>query len=264
MNIKDNKKKLGFLLIFLILVVLGVNYNYLNKGLERVFVNYEKGIVERVIDGDTVKINNESVRLLGINCPEKGEKYYSEAKNFTTNELLGKEVKIYFGKDKYDLYERKLGYIFVGGENVNAKIVENGFANYYFPSGKDQYYASFYSAWENCLNNKINLCKMSENSCAKCVKLKDLSVENQEAIFENICGSDCNLKNWDIKDEGRKHFTFSDFNLRAGKSVIVKVGNSTNSNEILYWTGETYVWTKSGDTLFLRDLEGGLVLWEGY
>jgi len=27
---------------------------------------------------------------------------------------------------------------------------------------------------------------------------------------------------------------------------------------------ETYVWTKTGDTMFLRDNEGKLVLWEGY
>lgn len=241
-----------------------VNYNYLNRGLEKIFINYETGIVERVIDGDTLEINNESVRLLGINCPEKGEEYYTEAKVFLENEILGKEVRIYFGKEKYDLYKRKLGYIFIGKENINVKIIENGFGNYYFPSGKDQYYASFYSAWENCLEKKINLCEFSKDDCANCIKLKDLNVENQKVVFENLCNFDCNLKNWNIKDEGRKHFKFLDFNLRARKSVIVKVGNNTNSNDILYWTGETYVWTKSGDTLFLRDDEGKLVLWYGY
>ena len=64
---KFNKKYFGIVLIFLILLVLVVNYNYLNRGLEKIFINYETGIVERVIDGDTLEINNESVRLLGIN-----------------------------------------------------------------------------------------------------------------------------------------------------------------------------------------------------
>jgi len=33
---------------------------------------------------------------------------------------------------------------------------------------------------------------------------------------------------------------------------------------ILFWKGKDYVWTSTGDTLFLRDDEGKLVLWEMY
>jgi len=30
----------------------------------------------------------------------------------------------------------------------------------------------------------------------------------------------------------------------------------------LFWKNEDYVWAKTGDTLFLRDGKGKLVLWE--
>ncbi len=32
----------------------------------------------------------------------------------------------------------------------------------------------------------------------------------------------------------------------------------------LSWKGEKYVWTRTGDSLFLRDSEGALVLWKSY
>jgi micrococcal nuclease len=256
--------KYVIILVILILAIIAFNYGSINGWVEKTFVNYETGVVQRVVDGDTVKINNKSVRLLGINCPEKGEKYYSEAKTFLENKILNKTVEIHFGKEKTDIYNRTLGYIFIGEENINAEIVQNGFANLYFPEGKDQYYPQFAEAWQNCIKNNLNYCKSSESVCAKCVYLNTLDIKNQEAIFGNNCSFSCNLNNWDIKDEGRKHFKFSNYNLEPGKEVVVKVGNSTNYDNVMYWKGETYVWTKTGDTLILRDDVGNLVLWYSY
>lgn len=42
------------------------------------------------------------------------------------------------------------------------------------------------------------------------------------------------------------------------------VGDGVDNKEVLFWKGKKYVWTKTGDSLFLRDKEGGLVLWESY
>ena len=72
--------------------------------------------------------------------------------------------------------------------------------------------------------------------------------------------------NWEIKDEGRKVFVFPEFVLRKGESVRVivsKEGEEDNGNDI-FWNVKSYVWTDSGDTLFLRDRDGKLVLWENY
>ena len=79
--------------------------------------------------------SGEHVRLLGINTPERGELYYSEAKEFLEREVLGKVV--YLERNGKDKYYRDLGYLFsITGENINSKIVEEGYANYYFPSLK--------------------------------------------------------------------------------------------------------------------------------
>jgi hypothetical protein len=95
--------------------------------------------------------------------------------------------------------------------------------------------------------------------------LKELDVKMQTAVFENICSFSCSLDGWTIKDEGRKKFIFPNFKLNAGNMVNVTVAeNGTNDNSNLYWIRKDYVWTESGDTLFLRDKEGKLVAWKNY
>jgi hypothetical protein len=257
-----NKNQKRVLLFFLVILLFAINYPILNKVVMGLVDSYEVGIVERVIDGDTLVINKTSIRLLGINTPEKGEKYYGEAKEYLENLTLYKLVKLKKSKQDLDLYKRKLRYIFIDGENINKKIVEKGLANIYFPSGKDSFYKDFKETWQECINKRINLCEKSIDACANCVTLKELSVDNQEVILKNSCSYKCNLTNWGIKDEGRKNFIFPSYLL--DKEVRIIVGNETNTKDTFFWEGYDYVWTKTGDSIFLRDKDGGLVLWWNY
>ena len=258
------KTKQIILLIFLILLILTINYSFIDKKLEDFLFDYEIVVVERVIDGDTVVSGNNSIRLLGINSPERGEKYYDEAKEFLERDVLNKTVRLEFGKEKYDRYERILAYMHINGKNINLKLVESGFANFYFPSGKDIHYDDFKNAWNECIKNKKNLCEESKSICAECIKLREFNHKNQKVVFENTCSFSCDLTSWVLKDEGRKTFKFEDFVLESFGKVEIKVGEGSNTKDTLFWTGETYVWTRTGDSLFLRDEEGKLVLWESY
>jgi endonuclease YncB( thermonuclease family) len=255
------KRKYKAILYILILVLLAINYNHLDSFVIKNFDNQETITVERVIDGDTIVDNNDlHYRLLGINTPERGEYLYLEAKKFleenTLNFSLTAEKK---GKDRYD---RELAYLYNGDKNINIEIVREGYANYYFPSGKDRHYEEFYKAWEECLNENKNLCEKSLDKCSSCIELNIWDFENQKVVLYNKCNFDCSLNKWTIKDEGRKKFTFSNFILKSLESVSIIVENKTNTKDKLYWKGETYVWTSSGDTLLLRDDKGKLVLWE--
>jgi endonuclease YncB( thermonuclease family) len=247
---KSQKEILILVLCLVLLITL--NYTFLDTKLEGFLIenNYEIVEVERVVDGDTAKINGSSVRLLGINTPEKGEKYSSEATEFLEKLSLNKSLK----KESkgFDLYKRELVYLFEGNKNINLEIVKEGYANYYFPSGKDIYYNDFVYAWENCIKENKNLCEKSLDKCGNCISIK--SFEGQEVVFENVCNFDCDLTNWEIKDEGRKKFIFENLILKSEEEVEITEKDFD----------ETYVWTSSGDTLFLRDTEGKLVLWEGY
>lgn len=209
----------------------------------------EKGIVERVIDGDTIIVNGDSVRLLGINTPEKGEKYYEEAKEFLEDLVLNKEVRLEGIED--DKYFRKLRYVFLGDENINLKIVEEGWANVYILDDRN-FEKELRDAWNNCIVEDKNLCEKSKDKCANCIGVRKF--ENQEVIFYNKCNFDCDLDKWSIKDEGRKKFVFENFVLESFDEIKITAKDFN----------EDYVWTSTGDTLFLRDDDGRLVLWESY
>ena len=64
--------------------------------------------VLRVIDGDTfVTSGSQSVRLFGVDTPERGEKCYREA-TARLRELAGGEVRVELGPRSRDRYERLL------------------------------------------------------------------------------------------------------------------------------------------------------------
>lgn len=95
-------------------------------------------IVTRVIDGDTIEIETgERVRLICINTPETGEKGYKEAKDFLTDLILNKEVKLVLDITEKDKYGRLLRYIYSkDGRFVNELIVRLGYGVTY-PYGQD-------------------------------------------------------------------------------------------------------------------------------
>ena len=99
--------------------------------------------VIRVIDGDTIKVDLggriHTVRLLGVDTPEtkhptKQVQYFGrEASAFTKKWLHGKTVELARDPmgDTRDRYGRLLRYVFVGGDNFNAKLIREGYAYAY-------------------------------------------------------------------------------------------------------------------------------------
>lgn len=85
-----------------------------------------------MIDGDTftVKIGRaiESVRLIGVNTPEVGERGYAEAKAIAKGLLDGRIVKMEPDKANRDRYGRLLRYVWVNGKFVNRELVRLGVA----------------------------------------------------------------------------------------------------------------------------------------
>src|SRR3989344_6573409 len=153
------RSTLKFFLTLLIFLLIVINYSWLDKKLEGWIISEDYVAITRVVDGDTVVAGNETIRLLGINTPERGETYYSEAKSFLESLVLNETVRLEYGKDRKDLYGRTLAYIYLGSLNVNSEIVKEGYANYYFPSGKDWNYEIFVDSWNECLNKGSFLCE---------------------------------------------------------------------------------------------------------
>lgn len=96
---------------------------------EMTFAAAEQGIVARAIDGDTLVLeNNERVRLIGIDTPEKGQKCFEEAKNRLEQLVLGKKVLMVKDVSDRDKYGRLVRFVYLDGFFVNLALVEEGLA----------------------------------------------------------------------------------------------------------------------------------------
>lgn len=95
--------------------------------------------IVRVVDGDTVEARIgeevEDVRLIGIDTPESVkpgapvECFGPQAARFTKDLLEGEWVRLVFGVERRDPYDRLLAYAYLGPRFVNATLVRRGLAH---------------------------------------------------------------------------------------------------------------------------------------
>jgi len=86
--------------------------------------------VSRVVDGDTVVLaGGERVRLLGIDTPEFGEPFFTEAKEKTASLVLRRKVRLAeCREERSDKYGRTLARVYVDGLFVNGELLREGLA----------------------------------------------------------------------------------------------------------------------------------------
>lgn len=270
----------------LILVIIGVIFisgcvKEIDKD-ELAKLQPETAIVSEVIDGDTVKLQNgETVRLLGINAPEKGQPYYEESTNRLKQLIEGKEVILEKDVNDKDQYGRLLRYIFLNGENINVKLVREGLATVYIIPPNTKYEAELKEAENEAKNSKINIWRQPKRGeCDnRCIGIyyfhwdaagNDCDNLNDEyVVFKNSCPYPCNLTGWSVKDESsRDPYIFPEFILESGSTVTLYTGCGTDTDTSLYWCSSGYtcnaIWNNRGDTLYLRNSNGELVLSYSY
>lgn len=88
--------------------------------------------VTRVIDGDTIETEKEGVRTrvryTGIDTPEPGDCFGSQASRANSDLVLGKEVSLETDVQVLDKYGRTLAYVWLDNTLVNEELVRQGFA----------------------------------------------------------------------------------------------------------------------------------------
>ena len=86
--------------------------------------------VNRIIDGDTIVVNNKKIRLSLTDTPEKGKKGFVEATDFTKNLCrAGYSVTVdQDDKQPYDTHKRVLGMVYCSGKILNAELLYAGHA----------------------------------------------------------------------------------------------------------------------------------------
>ena len=239
-------------------------------------------MVSYVSDGDTIQLSSgEEVRLIGLNAPETGQKCSSEATNKLKELVLGKEVVLEQDIDNKDQYGRLLRYVYVGNVFVNLELVRLGLGHKYEYGSNTKYSSKFSQAELEAKQNEECLWKSEEINYIQdqCISVTNFhfnaagddnyNLNDEYVTLKNKCSYSIDMTSWAIKDETASHiYTIPSFTLQSGSTFTLFTGIGTNTNSALYWgrTSGDYaaIWNNGGDTLFLRDNNGNLVLSQSY
>jgi len=125
-----------FRIISIIIIILTYNTKILAKEI--------RGFA-KITDGDTIKINNNKIRLHGIDTPEtkqicsRNSKKYNCGKEATDALIykINKNHVVCIVQDRLDKYKRYIGVCFIEEVNLNKWMVKNGYAVAYRRYSRD-------------------------------------------------------------------------------------------------------------------------------
>lgn len=126
-----------------------------------------QGKVIAIKDGDSFKVllhnSQKNIRLAHIDCPEKGQPFGSNAKQYASMLCFGKTV-IVQNEGKTDMYGRIIGEVILqDGTNVNKELIKNGLAWHYKKYSTDESYSKLEEA---AREQKIGLWSEDQNPIA--------------------------------------------------------------------------------------------------
>jgi micrococcal nuclease len=270
--------------------------------------------VVEVVDGDTVDIRydngtTDTVRLLGVDTPEvyvendpaefEGvpdseagrDCLHAEGENasaYLTDRIEGEQVRLQFDDeaDRRGSFGRLLAYIVEGGENVNYRLVSQGYARVYDSTFTRE--NSFYSAEQAARNGQVGLWRCTELGTATeapadtstpsatpggdgALRVQTVhedaegndneNLDDEYVVFENAGEETLDMGGWRVEDDASHTYTFpTGFTLDPGETVTLYTGSGTDSDSELYWGSESAIWNNGGDTVFVYTASGDLVV----
>jgi endonuclease YncB( thermonuclease family) len=107
----------------------------------------------KVVDGDTLRVRRlgvqETVRLLRVDTPERGDRGFGEATAALASLVKGQSLylKPEPGQElERDRYGRLLAYVFAGDVNVSLAMVQAGWSRFYTRYGEGAFALDFEAA----------------------------------------------------------------------------------------------------------------------
>ncbi|MDM1552959.1 thermonuclease family protein [Chryseobacterium indologenes] len=116
------------------------------------------GKVIKVSDGDTITVLlkgniQKKLRLAEVDCPENGQAFGKNAKQFTSAQVFGKTVK--FKETNTDRYGRSIAKIYYDNDKyLSQEVIQAGMGWWYYSYSKDE---SLGKLQEKAQQNKIGL-----------------------------------------------------------------------------------------------------------
>ncbi len=234
----------------------------------------QPAFVDFVQDGDsaTVVINGDEqrLRLIGINTPERDECYGDEARQLFKELAEGRDVQVVTDVEPMDQYGRTLAYLYLDGILINAELVRQGaaIARPFEPNTTLQDHLE--EAEEQAQRSQLGMwapaaCGGDENSPIVIAAINadapgrdDENLNGEFIVVENTSRETMDLSGWGVKDESSVHrYTFPDgVTLAPDTSLTLFTGCGNDGTTDLYWCNDSPVWDNSGDTAFISDGTG--------
>ena len=233
-----------------------------------------------MVDGDTLDVSSTrgdvTVRVIGINAPESGECFSDEATAALAALVAGEELVLVADRSDLDQFERSLRYVeTVAGVDVGAELVAGGFAiarRYPPDDARADVYAGLQrdaqrarrGLWapDACGASDLDGVGIAVEINADAPGDDSVNLDGEWVRFTNTGTEAADLDGWEVADESASHrYRFSDLRLDSGNSVTLFSGCGRDGQSARYWCESgSAVWNNSGDTVFLRDDRGSIVV----
>ena len=267
--------------------------------------------VVEVVDGDTLKVEFpdgrvENVRLLGVDTPEvhtgvspdefegvpeteDGRQWLRDwghkASEWMIQRVADAEVRIATDPeaDRRGSYGRLLVYVYVDGENVNAELLEQGYARMY-----DSEFAErdrFASLEASAQSQNAGLWGYTDGAGGEGAVSDDdggavgdsgLAVATVHADADGPDGDNLNdeyvvlenrgdrtiaLSGYTIRDDANHAYTVPDgVELRPGERLTLFTGSGDATDDSLYWGANSPIWNNDGDVVYVETANGTTVV----
>lgn len=151
-------------------------------------------IVTEVIDGDTFVVgeeDKETVRILNIAAPDRGECYFEESREALQELIEGKEVRLRKDVSGVDKFGRLLRHAFMpsGTEDeddllISQYMVENGFAKA-IPTAPDFEYKRYLAQRENiAISGELGVWGNCDELPKYFGDVTDMEIEDSECVIK--------------------------------------------------------------------------------
>jgi hypothetical protein len=227
------------------------------------------GEVNAIADGDTFDFDTGAgqvtVRLLGVNAPERDECLHDEAAAALALGLESDQVGI--EPHSLDQFGRTLAYVWAGDTLVNLALVERGLAIATTPGDDETWGSELLAAEQKAFEEGVGL--WASTACGAVLSDTDLMID---ATAHNPSGADedvlhleqvtiinqgdqtADVSQWILRDESSANrFRFPD-----GSRIDPGAGLEVTSDDQRWEPGGGPVWNNDGDMALLLTPEGAV------
>ena len=224
------------------------------------------GTVTRIIDGDTAVVvrdgSETTVRLIGVNAPERDECFFVESTDHLVETLEGATVEIEnLGTDQF---RRTLAYVWAEGELVNLDLVAGGWAIATTPGEAETYAREILDAEREAVDTSAGL--WAADACGPAVEIPEIGIftapnppgpdndrlQDESVSLANTGAAPVDISGWILRDESSVN------RYRFGERTIIEPGASIKvpSTDPGWTPGNRAIWNNDGDMVMLLTNRG--------